>query len=175
MKKLLAGLLALFVLTAALSLPSCIKIQKVDNVDTEPGPDAPETKAPEPGAPETDEPETEAPETEAPVIPVNFAYDDLLAQNQIPNLLSRYESVTITRTYDSGSTTESFWLRDGDRVLYDISVYDDGETAYSSEGGSDRGFDFTAPSGEPVTATKWATSAAGSSTRRSWANTAISS
>ncbi len=151
-RKLLAGFLAL--LLALSTLTSCFGIQITGN-----GPQTDETEPPKPDVPETEAPETEAPETEVPVtvIPVNFTPEDLVAQNQVSNLLRWHESVLVRRQFDGGSETQSFWTRDGDRVFVDVSDYDDGENTYHSVSGSYRGFDFTAPSGEPVTATKWVT------------------
>ena len=139
-------------LSAMLVLTSCLHIERIDPVPAE-------TDPPIPAAPETDPPEPDAPEPA--FIPVNFTLENLWEENLISNILRWNDSVTVYRDYDGGSQTESLWLRDGDRVYYTLSVYDDGEQAYSSEAGNYRGCDFyVMDEGEPVAASRWVTAEA---------------
>ena len=140
-----AALLAFLILLPGLS--SCLHIQKVDGGSPDPDigtpvPVVPDTDPPETDAPETDPPETLPPEPDPVEVAANFTLEELTAQNGIPALLSRHESVTIRREYDGGSQTQSLWTRDGDRVCYDVSEASSDGESWQSVGGSYRGFDF---------------------------------
>ncbi len=94
----------------------------------------------------------------APAFELNFTLENVYEQNLISNLLRWHDSVTFRQDVNGYPHLESFWLRDGDRVMISMNsgTYEDG-TTYEARSGSYRGFDFYDEDEGAVTAGKWVT------------------
>ncbi|MCR5683564.1 MAG: hypothetical protein K6G29_14055 [Clostridiales bacterium] len=136
----------LVVLAMAAMLSGCIRIQKIDPANK------PDPTDPDQGTvngitlPGTDPESTE--------IPLNFDLDLLIKENAISTLLEWNDSVTVRRDYDGGTDIESYWKRDGERVMITESRYDDGSSYMA---GNYRGFDFYVYEDDWTAASKWVT------------------
>ena len=64
----------------------------------------------------------------APAFELNFTLENVYEQNLISNLLRWHDSVTFRQDVNGYPHLESFWLRDGDRVMISMNsgTYEDG-------------------------------------------------
>ena len=93
---------------------------------------------------------------------LNFTLDMVREQNRISNLLSIYSSVTVDMSDEYGTSYQCFWLKDGERVFYEVdeTVWEDGEgnpASMHSESGDFRGISFNTYLAAEPTAYLWVT------------------
>ena len=78
---------------------------------------------------------------------LNFTLEEVREQNKISKLLTAYSCVTVDMSDEYGKAYQSFWLKDGERVYYEVgeTEWQDEEgnpSIHHSENGSYRGISF---------------------------------
>ncbi|MBQ3859057.1 MAG: hypothetical protein II779_00905, partial [Clostridia bacterium] len=106
-------------------------------------------------------PEVFAPDTGA-AEGIDFTFEDLKAANRVSAILKNHGAVTATRPIQYGEEVLSFWLRDGDRVSYDL-YYTEQDGRSIAAGYRDFSFYIFDGMSLPMSSQKWITSAGGRS------------